>query len=123
MMSRKCLYISVLLLLAAYTAVAQSGLHDEVLTQTDTIALYRRNCQKILHQRIAKGMFDELLEVVDFYNSFARTYLASRLDSADAADIEKFYHPQLVSTNALLGVCLLNGDYDRFFSTLTKFPI
>lgn len=122
-MLRKYLYISVLLLLAAYTAVAQSGLHDEVLTQTDTIALYRRNCQKILHQRIAKGMFDELLEVVDFYNSFARTYLASRLDSADAADIEKFYHPQLVSTNALLGVCLLNGDYDRFFATLPDFPM
>lgn len=101
--------------------MAQTTLHEEMLMQTDTMALYRHNCQKLLEIRLWKGMYDELLEVVDFYNNRAKELILKKIDNISEDDVEKYLHPQLVSTNALLGLCLLNGDYDRFFATLPDF--
>lgn len=122
-MLRKYLYIILLSIFLLPSAVAQTTLHEEMLMQTDTMALYRHNCHKLLEIRLWKGMYDDLLEVIDFYNKTAKSFISNQIKSKSASEIDKYPYPQLVSTNALLGICLLNGDYDRFFSTLTKFPI
>lgn len=119
----KHLYISILLILSVLSVTAQTNLHEEVLLHTDSTALYRQRCQEILKTRINKRMYDDLLEVIDFYNKTAKSFISNQIKSKSASEIDKYPYPQLVSTNALLGICLLNGDYDRFFSTLTKFPI
>lgn len=122
-MLRKYLYIILLSIFLLPSAVAQTSLYEEVLLHTDSTALYRQRCQEILKTRINKRMYDDLLEVIDFYNKTAKSFISKQIKSKFASEIDKYPYPQLVSTNALLGICLLNGDYDRFFSTLTKFPI
>lgn len=109
-MPRKHLYLSLLLLLFMPQAMAQTNLYEEIMLQTDSAQLYYTNSRRLLAQRLALGLFEELLEIVDFAEP--------RINN----DTTRHMHIHLVERPTMLALCLLNGDYARFFSTMKKLP-